>query len=359
MRTPKNLGRIPVERMHGIPPHLRRIHEVTFYFHDRVVQAMKEVDSFGHRTFKFTARNLRDFTQEELAAMDGITLARAFGQEELAKTVLLSECVLGLTADALNYICESLFCYEKGKIGVSLSLLRKPMKENLLLLEWILADEDDYFRAFGSADRKDLSIEKITPERRKEIIASALAKVTDAAFSDAGFLYDLRYNKGFNGLEPLWQKAQHLTTTQHPSVLTEPENLNFIFANPGNIRGIYEFVARLYLSLVIHFYDIAGRAIQRLYSRHGGAHAYDQMCKAAALAFATKNYGVLRRVFGEAIDLCKECMRCECGGVPEITPTTFARALFANEFYCSSCGESGPVDLYELMGFAKQESESP
>lgn len=357
MRTPKDLGRIPAERMHGIPKHLRRTHEATFYFHDRIVQAMKEVDSFGPRTFAIHAPTPKHLTTEDLEEMDAISLARAIGEGEKAKKLLLGECVLALTADALNYICESLFSYEKGKISVSLSLLRKPMKENLLFLEWILADEDDFFRAFGASDRKELSIERLSPQRRKEIISSALTKVSDPTFRDETFLFDIRYNKGFNGLEPLWQKSQHLTTTQHASVLTEVENLNFIFANPDNVRGIYDAVAPLYLSLVIHFYDVAGRAIQRLYHRHYGAHAYDQMCKAAALALATKRYDGIRTAFGAAIKLCKAHLKCECGGTPEITPTTFARALFANELYCSACGDSGPIDLYDLMGFSKQDQE--
>ncbi|MBC7768677.1 MAG: hypothetical protein H7124_07805 [Phycisphaerales bacterium] len=340
--------------MHGIPRHLRRAHEATFYFHDRIVEAMKEIDSFGPRTFAFTAN--ASLPASDLMGMDAITLARVCGQGEKARQLLLGECVLALTADALHYICESLFSYEKGKLSVSLSLMRKPLKENLLMLEWILADDADFFDAFSSPDRKRLNIDTISPERRKEIITRAIKKIDGPAFEDADVLYDVRYNKGANGLEPLWQKAQHLTTTKHANVLTEIENFNFIFATPENVRGIYESISPLYLSLAIHFYDVAGRALQRTYPRHRGAHDFDQMCKAAALALATKNYGGLRRAFGEAMQVCKEELRCTCGATPEITPTTFARALFSGDFYCSGCGESGTIDLFEAMGLAKQAS---
>lgn len=309
MHKPQDLGGIPQGRMVGVPEHLRLLHEATFYFHDRIVQAMKEIDSSGPRSFSVTIPPDFNFTEDELRAMDGITMARAAGAADVAKKALIGDTILALVADALNYMCEALFSYERGKISVSLSLMRKPLKENLLFLEWILADEDDFFRAFGSEDRKDLSIERLSPERRKEIIQAALQKVDGPTFHDAGHLFDLRYNKAVNGLEPLWQKAQHLTTTQHSNLLTEAENLNFIFANPENIAGIYEHVARMYLMLVLHFYDVAGTALQRTYARDPGIQMVDQLCKTAALAIAADK-GELDDIFAEPVSLCKEHVRC-------------------------------------------------
>ncbi|MFZ2031426.1 MAG: hypothetical protein WAU68_14025 [Vitreimonas sp.] len=354
MTTPKDLGRIPKDRMKGIPEHLQQAHEAAFYFHDRMVAAIREVDALGPRTFKFTVKKKAEIPVEQLMALDGISFARAIGESDNAQRLLVGECVLALTADALNYICESLFNYEKGKIGVSLSLLRKPLKENLLHLEWILADDSDFFAAFSSENRRRLNIDSITPERRCEIIQAALQKVQHSAFEDADFLYRVRYDKGFNGLEPLWQKAQHLITTRHASVLTEVENFNFIFATPDNIRGIYEHVSALYLMLIVHFYDVASATLQRTYSRHAGAQDYDEMCKAAALGLAVGGVEALEETFGEAARLCSDNLACSCGAKLDITAATFARALFANEFRCGTCTNPHSIDLYETMGFAKR-----
>lgn len=359
MHKPKDLGGIPPERMAGVPEHLRLIHEATFYFSDRVGHAMSEISSFGPRSFAVSLPPDFSLTEEQARAMDGITLARAAGADAQAKTALLGDCVLALIADALSYISEALFSYEKGKISVSLSLMRKPLKENLLLLEWILADEDGFFQAFGSEDRKVLSLAKLTPERRKEIIQAALQRIEGATFEDAGALFDLRYNKAFNGLEPLWQKAQHLTTTQHSNLRTETENLNFIFANPDNIAGIYARVAPIYLLLVLHFYDVALAALQRTYERDPAIHSVDQMAKAAALAMAHGNAHLLEDVFGGAVELCRGGVRCECGAVPDISTATFSRALFAKELPCSACGGVTPFNLYELMANSDNEGADP
>lgn len=339
--------------MKGVPARWRRAHEAAFYFHDRIVLAMREVHRLGPRIVEVRGPRPANISAEQLLSMDGISLARALGENEKAKKLLLGEVTLALIADALHYICESLYSYEKGKLSVSLSLLRKPMKENLLHLEWIVADDEEFLSAFSSAERKNLSIETITPEQRKRIIRTAIQKTQAAAFEDEEFLFNLRYNKQFNGLEPLWQKAQHLTTT-HQSVLTEPENFNFIFANPIQTSKIYDFVAPLYLSLTIHFYDMAGTALERLYPLHQGAREYDTMCKVAALSFANGKYGPVKAGFREVIDLCRTHLKCACGGKLEITPTTFSRALFAGEVYCGDCGGAGKFDLFELMGLDRR-----
>lgn len=349
MQSSKPLGGIPLERMVGIPPHLRLLHELTFSFHDRVVQAMKEVDDFGPRAYEVKVPPELDLTAEDVRSLDGVALARAAGAHDTAKNMLLGECILALIADALNFICEALFSYEKGKITVSLSLMRKPMKENLLFLEWILQDEDDFFRALGSEDREELGIERLPPERRRQIIEGALKRIDGAVFTDAQALYDLRYDKASNGLEPLWQKAQHLTTTRHANLRTEVENLNFIFATPDNIAGIYEHVGPSYFLLVLHFYEVALTALQRTYEVDPNIRTIEKLARTAAVVMARGQSQSLDETFREVARLCVGYVTCECGGAPQITGETFARALFSRELPCSVCGGATPFDLYSLM----------
>ena len=67
--------------------------------------------------------------------------------------------------------------------------------------------------------------------RQIEIIRIAAAKTTVGEWMPADMLHDLRFNKNSSvGLEPLWQKANHLVTTQGV-LTTQAGTLNFVFSD--------------------------------------------------------------------------------------------------------------------------------
>lgn len=353
MDAHNNLGLIADERMRGIPKKLRRVHEATFYFHDRLVEAIREVDKTGPRTISIDVPQEMIARLPSLSDMDAIELLRAIGQPEKAKAIILGECVLALTVDALLFLQEALFAYEKGKLRVSLSLLRKPMKENLLYLEWILADEDDFLAAFAHKNRKVLSIDSLTPDRRKQLIAGAIAKCSNSSFLEPDVLYDTRYNKAANGLEPLWQKSQHLITAQSAHLLTEIENFNFIFIQPEEEKDLYEQVWLSYLMLTIHFYDVVCGALSRSYRLHEGAQSYDAFCKLAAMSLARGNLKDFHNVAEPFVAILNEHARCDCGARPKVSAKQFARLLFTHKLQCESCGEDGDFDTFEDILFSE------
>ena len=249
---------------------------------------------------------------------------------------------------------EALFTYEKGKIRVSLSLLRKPMKENLLYLEWILADENDFMAAFANQNRKALSVESLTPDRRRELITGAIAKCANTSFLDPAALYDMRYNKAAAfGLEPLWQKAQHLITTHGAYLLTETENFNFIFIKPDEQERIYERVAIFYFMLTIHLYDVVTAALARSYELHRGAQQYDALCKLAAMSIARENFEDFGRVAKPLIETLNDLLSCDCGGKFEVSATAFAKSLFCDKLRCTTCGEEDEINLFENLRFSE------
>lgn len=351
--VPEPTSMLPRERLKGIPDELIPLHEISFFFHDQAVQCLKEFDQHPElRSFevKLRERPLPD----ELAQMNGIDLARFAGYHDEAKSLMLNECVMALIADGLHFICEALFAYEKGKLAVSLSLMRKPLKENLLYLEWIIADPDDFYAAFADPERRSLLVDVLSPERKREIIDDAMAKTGLATLRDSKLLYDLRYEKKANGLEPLWQKAMHLVTTMNSHIRTEEENFNFIFANEEQRAGIYAHIALPYMLLCIHFHDMAITAARRIAPLHEGTIRYHEICKFAAYTVVSADWQEFGATFRDAIAIINEHVSCDCGARADFTAQDFGGALFSRKFVCKTCKDEGDFDLFYLMGFDKQ-----
>jgi uncharacterized protein YbaR (Trm112 family) len=138
---------------------------------------------------------------------------------------------------------------EKHKHTVSIALFRKPLRQNLLFLTWIFADERDYFTRFhADASRLD---ENLPPERIKELLKIACDKIRIRP--DADLIYDMVFNKrNQSGLGHYFDKALHLVTS-NAAVKTEDLNLNMIFTNPSDdslYDGIYHVLAYPFMYLL-------------------------------------------------------------------------------------------------------------
>ncbi len=65
------------------------------------------------------------------------------------ETILTKHIALSVISDFVNFIFESLYCAQRGKMIVAYALLRKPFTDELLILEQLLVDkknlETDFF----------------------------------------------------------------------------------------------------------------------------------------------------------------------------------------------------------------------
>src|SRR5690606_36058262 len=159
---------------------------------------------------------------------------------ETSKHLLLGHLVLALTADLLHFLYEGLCCLEKRKFSVAFSLLRKPFKENMLFLAWLLGDPEDFLQRFEKDNYTTLN--GLQSPRRQELFKLAAEKLATKEAFDGELIERMVFSKEFEGgLEPLWQKATHLITSQGSKLRTEDLNINFIFNDAASD----------------HFYDVA------------------------------------------------------------------------------------------------------
>lgn len=72
---------------------------------------------------------------------------------------------------------ESISCAQRGKVSVAYSLLIKPLRDNLLYLEWLLADKEEFYQNFLYKDigfSNVLNYKLFSKERNKKLLNQEL-----------------------------------------------------------------------------------------------------------------------------------------------------------------------------------------
>jgi hypothetical protein len=149
--------------------------------------------------------------------------------------------------DLHQFVAEALECSEKARLTVTYALLRKPFRDDLFYLEWLLAEPQNFINIFQDKDPSEFSLDKMLREDRvRGIVRDAVGKTAKRDSVDPEVIYDMRFNKivGFS-FDAMWNKAIHLITTAKTHS-TEHQNMNFIFSNDEDReyqwRHIYSFL---------------------------------------------------------------------------------------------------------------------
>jgi len=169
-------------------------------------------------------------------------------------TILSKHVITCVLEDFLNFLYESLSCAKKGKMSVAYTLLRKPLTDELLILEQLFINRDDFVYRFwfqGSPNLYDPSTGNLGHEKIKNIISSVTNQlgVISPFFND--LIFDLRYNKSsVSGLNALMNHGHHIVTADK-NYKTEDKNLNFVFSTDEDYQKYwnhyYHFVPYLLL----------------------------------------------------------------------------------------------------------------
>lgn len=214
-------------------------HVAAFSFLDQLTALIAELEASGRLSVTI---QLCPGQEGELEGKAGDELWEWLadnGYKDAVRSLGYRQVAVALMADLSSFASEALVAAAKGKLTVAFSLLRKPFKENLCLLEWILCDPTGFFDALEAGIPSDYQWKALDSSQRRSVIADALSRI-DLQIFDAEFLYDVRYSKQCPyGLEYLWQKATHLVTT-FKGLKTEPGNLNFVFSSLAALEEQWE-----------------------------------------------------------------------------------------------------------------------
>ncbi|HFC9206759.1 TPA: hypothetical protein ACSQRE_000104 [Clostridium perfringens] len=166
------------------------------------------------------------------------------GREELFVKILSKNLSIKLLDDLISYIRESLSNLERGNLTISCDLLRKPLKDNLLYLEWLLFDDKQLTHLVYNQkiDEYALGRSGLSKEYIKEIVTYNVKNNNYISDDSSELIYDIRYNYDSHlSLELAWNKATHLVTTGK-----KIRSIDFNFLNYDSPTDIEEFFKYLY-----------------------------------------------------------------------------------------------------------------
>lgn len=344
----KTIGYIEEERLQFIPQSLWLSHEFCFYLHDQLVNLLLQYENSGiHNSVIEAISTVSEQHNIDLKDFDIIKFLKEINDEEPYKHHIFSHVIMGLTSDMLHFLHESLKCFEKHKISVAFSLLRKPLKEHLLFLSWILADENDFLKRFEANNYKSLS--GLGKEKQLDILKKATSKVIVKEMFDPELIWEIIYSKKHeNGFEPTWQRATHLVTSYGDLLKTEDYNINFIFENSidgyfheflyQKLPYILQFISQVTFECFSKIHPLNNKTIDHLILTTMGCYAS---------LFSDGRKQSITRLFQKNFKDFLQCIHCKS----DIKIKKKYAPLFyiQEQLYCENCNSITEFPLYWLM----------
>lgn len=259
-----------------LPEKFHTSHNFCVQIHDMILEIhSKEIFRELFR-FEFTVKSENSEKLDKLSNGDLNVLDWLVENNEInhLEKVLSKQLLVSITGDLLSFIYEGLSCSMRGKTHIAYANFRKPLKDNLTLIEMILDDPSEFTRLYfidGNPENYDPSGKKWSD---KESLIDRVLKKLGNPLLNKEIIHGLRFDKtNSNSFDPLSNLALHIVT-RDKNYRTEDKNLNFIFSSKENIEKqwahIYFFLPYLmvYLLLVIDeilFSLIEGREEVRKY----------------------------------------------------------------------------------------------
>ncbi len=181
---------------------------------------------------------------------------QAHGYATTINKSLYKHIIFSLISDYNIYVSDAIECARKGHFSTAFTLLRKPFKDDLFLIELFYTSGYRQVSKFIKSKIDNYTIEGFTKEQKMKVMRKVCKKIN---FFTAKHLWDLIYNpKSKEGLEKIWNKTMHIITTR-PAYKTEDGNLNMVFSNTDvvdeHIIYFYKVVSSVqlyFITLILH-----------------------------------------------------------------------------------------------------------
>lgn len=246
-----------------------RQHDYLIYCNDVLVRWLKWFDENKQCQVSIKFKNdmeMQDF--QDKAEADIMWWLENNGYKDEMYELNRRHILCSLVADFCHYMLESFNCASKMKPAVAYALLRKPLRDNLAYVEWLRDDPKDLIDKLlhGTPEEYDLSHKKdVKRERINRIYEKyGIQRVQN--------MFEFRYEKNSEmSLERIWNKANHLVTTQN---YTKSENgeLNFVFVNMERWEQMTEY----YYSVVPLVMSYAVELIVGMFEEIAGVNIFTQ-----------------------------------------------------------------------------------
>lgn len=328
--------------MRALPKKFEFSHQYALFLLDMMTDIIVQGEAagiFANVTIKF--KNKKQAEEFEKLDMTGGALCDwliANGFETQWCVLQYKQLIVAVLSDMCHFFYEALSCSERGKLTVAYALLRKPLKQNLFVLECLLADPGSFVVGFHR--RKITELMKEFEDKRKEIIKTAYGKMERKAGFNPDFIYELRYSpKAAHGFDIYWDKALHLVTNWDLK-RTEDGNLNFIFSDDASRQSQWTHFYATLPYLLFYAFEIADSLLATLVKKQKVPLEYSLQKAAGFCLWTMESLGKTKKQSEKAIadmfgDLQKECPFC--GKNLQFTKKVLQRMYMEAEAICPHC----------------------
>jgi hypothetical protein len=235
----------------ALPKKYHNLNNISAIIYDQLAEIFvsKNYKKLKEGTFKLDKKNYLFFDELKNGEINFLDWFKANNLTDELTSVLTLHITMSVVSDFVNFIYESLSNAKRGKMTVAYALLRKPLTDELLILEQLLYDPHEFIQRFyHSGEPTDYDPSKNSIDK-KTIIRNALTKAKPNLIFTEGLIYELRYDKtskiGLNGIS---NHALHIVTNDK-HYKTAKQNLNFVFSNDDDAtkywNHYYHFVPYL------------------------------------------------------------------------------------------------------------------
>ncbi len=200
-------------------------HQLLLYFNDLMVDLLVKADEKGLSSEKIDLKEGQIIPED----IDPIDWLIENGYKDSAFRLTKSHIFFSLLRDFMFYMHESFSCSERGKVTVAFANSRKPIKDNLFYMCWLLIDSDEFISKLLYDDPKTFEVSTIGRDFIIHILKEAVKEVNFPL--NGALLSEIIYDKNSpKSLAGIWDKSLHVVTNdkRYP---TPVGSLNFIFAD--------------------------------------------------------------------------------------------------------------------------------
>lgn len=348
----RSIGILDPQRLVLLPPRHWKAHEFCFHLHDQMVQLLVQYEASGaHHWVTDAFEKALSNSNAEHIEIDLLQFMKQHGLLQHYKHHIVSHLTLGLTSDMLHFLYEALICFEKRKFAVGFALLRKPLKENLLFLSWLLSDQDDFIARFESNTATELN--NVKPEKRLQILSGAIERLATKEAFEAELLQSIIYSKNHEkSFEPIWQRATHLITSQGSLLRTEDLNINFIFHDAGSDH-LYELLYDNLPYVLLYAIQVSLECFAQILraNEHTVSHLILSTMGCFESLFSHGKKQHVAKLLTKNLRPFLKCLHCETS--LRLTRENAAEMYLRETLTCQKCGLSSPFPLYWLLAHGK------
>ncbi len=181
-----------------LPDEFLTKHRLMLYFNDLLVDLLVKADKNNLSSEKIDLKD-NETIPEDISPIDWLI---ENGYKDVAFRTTKSHVFFSLLRDFMFYMHESISCSERGKVTVAFANSRKPIKDNLFYMCWLLVDSEKFISKLLYDDPKSFEVSTIGPNFIIQILKETVKELDFPLDGEllAEIIYDKKSPKSLTGI---------------------------------------------------------------------------------------------------------------------------------------------------------------